>query len=54
MVGQSRIRGKKDDNVSSHNWIALKVLQEFSDEVFLAVGTESLLVDEEVRAAKLK
>ena len=54
MGGQSCVRGQKGDNVSSHNWIALKVLQEFPDEVFLAVGTESLLVDEEVRAAKLK
>jgi len=53
VVGQSRIRGKKGNHVSSHNWIALKFLQEFPDALFLGVPTNLLLGDEEVWSANL-
>jgi hypothetical protein len=54
MVGQSFVRGKKGDNVSSHRWIALKYLHEFPDAVFLEVATEPLLGHEEVWSANLE
>jgi hypothetical protein len=34
--------------LGSDRWIALKILHEFPDAVFLGVATESLLGDEEV------
>jgi hypothetical protein len=45
---QSETTAKKGYNFLSDRWIALKLLQQFSDAVSLEVRIESLLDDEEV------
>jgi hypothetical protein len=40
--------GSKGHNFRSDRWIAIKLLQEFSDELFHAVDEESILDDDEV------
>jgi len=44
----TRVPVRKGHTISSYRWIALKILQEFPDTVFLAVDVESLLDDAEV------
>jgi len=44
----TRVPVRKGHNFSSYRWIALKIVQEFPDAVFLAVDLESLLADAEV------
>jgi len=41
-------------NFGSDHWIALKILHEFPDAVFLGVATELFLGDEEVSSANLE
>jgi hypothetical protein len=41
-------------NFGSDRWIALKILHEFPDAVFLGVATELFLGDEEVSSANLE
>jgi hypothetical protein len=45
---------QKDYNFGSDRWIALKILQGFSEAVFLGVAIESLLRDVEVWLAILE
>jgi hypothetical protein len=40
--------GSKGHNFRSDRWIAIKLLQEFPDELFLAVDVGSILGDDEV------
>jgi hypothetical protein len=46
MSRRTGIKSKKRHNFWSDRWIALKVLQLFSEAVFLVVAMESLLVEE--------
>jgi len=45
---ETRIPVRKGHNFGSDRWIALKVLQEFSEAVFRGVHVESLLGEAEV------
>jgi len=40
--------GSKGHNFRSDRWIAIKILQEFPDELFLGVDVGSILGDDEV------
>jgi hypothetical protein len=40
--------GSKGHNFQSDRWIAIKLLQEFPDELFNGVDEESILGDDEV------
>jgi hypothetical protein len=46
--GVAIVMAKKNHNFWSNRWIALKVLQEFMEAVFLRVAIESILGDGEV------
>ena len=45
---QTRVPVRKDHNFSSDRWIDLKIIEEFSDAVFLGVDVESLLGEADV------
>jgi hypothetical protein len=45
---QTRITAQKSHNFLSNHWIALKVLHEFPEAVFVELSMESLLDEEEV------
>jgi len=45
---ETAVRVRKGDNFRSDRWISLKILEEFTDAVFLGVDVESLLDDAEV------
>jgi hypothetical protein len=42
--------GSKGHNFRSNRWIAIKLLQEFPDELFHVVDEGSILGDDEVRS----
>jgi hypothetical protein len=47
--GRARLDGRpKGHNFRSDRWIAIKLLQEFPDELFHGVDEESILGDDEV------
>jgi len=45
---QTRVRVRKSYNFCSDRWITIKIIEEFSDAVFVGVDVESLLVEVEV------
>jgi len=45
---QTRITVEKGHNFWSDRWIAMKVLQQFPEAVFIVLPMESLLVEEDV------
>jgi len=45
---ETGLRVQKGHNFRSDRWIALKILHEFPDAVFLGVDVESLLGDAEI------
>jgi hypothetical protein len=44
--------GSKGHNFQSDRWIAIKILQEFTDALFHGVDEESILYDDEVRSSQ--
>jgi len=51
---ETRVPVRKGNNFSSDRWIALKILQEFPEAVFLGVNVESLLGVLEVSSLKTR
>jgi hypothetical protein len=51
---ETGVRVRKGHNFRSDRWIALKILQEFPDVVFLGVDVESLLADAEVSSLETR
>jgi hypothetical protein len=48
LSGKTGITAEKGHNFRTDRWIALKVLQQFPEVVFLEEPTKSLLVEEEI------
>ena len=51
---QTRVPVRKDHNFSSDRWIDLKIIEEFSDAVFLGVDVESVLREVEVSSLQTR
>ena len=51
---QTRVPVRKDPNFSSDRWIDLKIIEEFSDAVFLGVDVESVLSEVEVSSLQTR
>jgi len=49
---ETGVRVRKGHNFGSDCWISLKILEEFSDAVFLGVYVESLIGDARYRRAR--
>jgi hypothetical protein len=51
---QTRVQVRKGPNFGSDRWIDLKIIVEFSDDVFLGVDVESVLGEAEVSSLQTR